>query len=154
LNTIMRGLGWLGVRLLITVKALLSPTALGVVGLVFDDRGRVLLVRHGYMTGWSLPGGGVDRGEPPENAVARELQEEIGLSGGDAVFAGLYTRRTGWATNVIAVYRITRASVNFRPSWEIREILWVDPAQPPTGTTPGTLRRLAEIQGSPVSPYW
>ena len=124
-------------------------------GLVIDGQGRVLLVRHSYMTGWSLPGGGVDRGEPPEVAVFRELAEEVGLSGGLAVFSGLYTRRTGWATNVIALYRITGGTVNFRPGWEVRDILWADPAhQPPSGTDPGSLRRLAELKGRPVSPYW
>jgi 8-oxo-dGTP pyrophosphatase MutT (NUDIX family) len=154
LDAIRDCFGWLGLRLLITVKALLSPTALGVTGLVIDGQGRVLFVRHSYMTGWSLPGGGVDRGEPPEVAVLRELAEEVGLSGGLAVFSGLYTRRTGWATNVIALYRITGATVNFRPSWEVCGILWADPAQPPSGTDPGSLRRLAELQGRPVSPYW
>jgi len=115
----------------------------------------VLLARHSYMAGWSLPGGGVDRGESPDAAVLRELGEEIGLAGGVAEFVGLYTRRAGWATNVIMLYRITGAVVNFRPSLEIREIVWADPAQPPQGTSPGTLRRLAELRGAaPLSPYW
>jgi len=146
---------WLGLRLLITAKALWAPTALGVTGVVLDGGGRVLLARHSYMAGWSLPGGGVDRGESPDAAVLRELGEEIGLAGGVAEFVGLYTRRAGWATNVIMLYRITGAVVNFRPSLEIREIVWADPAQPPQGTSPGTLRRLAELRGAaPLSPYW
>lgn len=45
----------------------------------------VLLTRiseRGYHTGsWSLPGGGVDHGEPPRTAVIRELEEECGLEG-------------------------------------------------------------------------
>lgn len=142
-------------RLLMTVKAALSPTAFGVAGLVVDDRGRVLLVRHSYKTGWCLPGGGVDRGEPPGQAVRRELAEEVGLSGGTAEFLGLYTRRAGWATNVIAFYRITGGVVAFRPNLEIREICYADPAALPPGVTPATVRRLAELSGAaPVSPYW
>lgn len=144
----------LGLRLLITAKALWAPTALGVTGLVLDSDGRVLLVRHSYMTGWSLPGGGVDRGEPPDAAVLRELGEEIGLEGGVVEFIGLFSRRAGWATNVILLYRITGATVNFRPSAEIREIVWAHPAQPPPGTSAGTLRRLAELRGATRSPTW
>lgn len=143
-------LRWLRVM----VRALWSPTDMGATGMVIDSGGRVLLVRHSYRPGWSLPGGAVDRGEPPAAAVLRELAEEVGLAGGMAELAGLYTRRVGWVSNVIAFYRVTGGTVAFRPNWEIREILWVDPAQPPDGATPATLRRLAELRGAAVSPYW
>ncbi len=142
-------------RLFMTVRALLSPTVFGVMGVVRDGAGRVLLVRHRYKRGWHLPGGGVDRGEPPQEAVRRELAEEVGLSGGDSEFLGLYTRRAGWVTNLVALYRITGAAIAFRPSLEIAEICFADPAAPPPGCTPATLRRLAELTGAaPVSPRW
>jgi 8-oxo-dGTP pyrophosphatase MutT (NUDIX family) len=139
----------------VTLRVLWSPTDMGAVGLVIGADGRVLLVRHSYRAGWSLPGGAVDRGEPPAMAVLRELGEEVGLVGGGATLAGLYTRREGWATNVIALYRVTGGTVDFHPNWEIRDIVWADPAQPPPGATPATRRRLAELQGTaPLSPYW
>lgn len=145
---------WLGLRLLITAKAILSPTAFGVAGALFDGDGRVLLVRHRYRPGWHLPGGGVDRGEPPHDAVLRELAEEVGLTGGTAEFFALYTRRLGWATNVVALYRVA-GPVAFRPSLEIAEIRFADPDALPPGTGPATLRRLAELAGRAVpSPYW
>jgi 8-oxo-dGTP pyrophosphatase MutT (NUDIX family) len=48
---------------------------------VFDGGGRVLLVRFVFDDGplWALPGGGIDPGESPDDAVRRELYEEIGL---------------------------------------------------------------------------
>ena len=72
------------IGLLLSAKAVLNPVAFGVAGLIVDAQGRVLLVRQTYMTGWRIPGGGIDRGETPEAALRRELKEEIGLSGGDA----------------------------------------------------------------------
>jgi 8-oxo-dGTP diphosphatase len=39
----------------------------------------LLLVRPSYRADWHLPGGGVRRGETPEEAARRELAEEIGL---------------------------------------------------------------------------
>jgi 8-oxo-dGTP pyrophosphatase MutT (NUDIX family) len=135
--------------------ALWAPTALGASALVLDQDGRVLLVRHSYNPGWRLPGGGAGRGEPPADAVLRELGEEVGLAGGSASFVSLHTKGAGWATMVVALYCVTGARVNFRPNLEIREICFADPRQPPQGTTPATLRRLAEFTGqAPLSLYW
>ena len=44
-----------------------------------DRRGRVLVVKPTYKTGWELPGGGVDEGESPRAAASREVVEELGL---------------------------------------------------------------------------
>ncbi len=138
------------------VKALISPTVLGASALIVDRNGKVALVRHSYTLGLSLPGGGVKRSEPPLDAMLRELREEIGVIRADPPqFFGVYTRRTGWATNVVVLYRLMNAEVEFRPNLEVREIFFVDPAVPPPRTTPGTRRRLAEFaQQTPPSPYW
>jgi len=141
-------------RLFMTVRALLSPTAMGVAGAVIDDRGQVLLVKHRYNPGWRLPGGGVNRGEPPRDAVLRELAEEVGLTGGRCEFFGLYVRKAGWATAVIALYRIQGAQVNFQPNLEIKEIRYADPGHPPEGCTQAARKRLKELAGAELSPYW
>jgi 8-oxo-dGTP pyrophosphatase MutT (NUDIX family) len=147
----MARLFWL---LRVTLRAIWYPTALGVTAAVTGQDGRVLLVRHSYTGGWQLPGGSVERGETLESAILRELAEEVGLSGGAAQFRSIHLRAAGWAGNAISFFRITGAAVNFRPNWEIREIIWADPAAPPPGATPATLRRLAELQGAPASPHW
>ena len=52
---------------------------------VRDERDRVLLCHIHPSVGvgdiWTLPGGGLDFGEPPEAAVLRELTEETGYIG-------------------------------------------------------------------------
>jgi ADP-ribose pyrophosphatase YjhB (NUDIX family) len=48
-------------------------------GFVFDGSGRLLVARHGDVGLWAAPGGGVDPGERPEEAVVRELKEELGI---------------------------------------------------------------------------
>lgn len=48
---------------------------------VVERRGSVLLThwRRGSLHGWTLPGGGLESGEDPRDAVVREMHEETGL---------------------------------------------------------------------------
>jgi len=145
----------IGLLAKITAQAMLTPVAYGACALIERD-GKVLLVRHSYVAGWLLPGGGVRRGEPAEQAVVQELREEIGLvrSAPPELF-GLYSRKAGWATNVIALYRLRDAEFVFRPNLEVREILFTDPRTPPDGTPNSIRRRLAEFSDmEPRSPHW
>ena len=145
-----------GLSLLLSAKALISPVVFGVAAFMQDKEGRVLLVRHTYQPGWLLPGGGVARGEPPEHALARELNEELGFTrGAEAEFVRLYTRRVGWATNVVALYRLRDVAIDFRPNWEIKDAKFFDPRALPDGTPSTVRRRIAEIlDGIPPSPFW
>ena len=51
----------------------------GTNGIIFNERGEVLLQRRSDNDWWSLPGGGVDIGESIEQCVIREVFEETGL---------------------------------------------------------------------------
>ena len=65
--------------------------AAGAYAVIFDDVGRVLFCHRSDCDFWNLPGGGVELGEAPWQAVVREVREEVGLEVEVARLAGLYS---------------------------------------------------------------
>ncbi|MCL2715166.1 MAG: NUDIX domain-containing protein [Alphaproteobacteria bacterium] len=131
---------------------------LGVRALVLDGEGRVFLVRHSYVEGWYLPGGGVDVGETMAEAMARELKEEGNIDlAGEAVLHGIFfnghvSRRDHVAVYVVRHFTRERA---FVPNHEIVETGFFLPTALPPGTTPGTRLRIAEVlDGRPLIATW
>ncbi len=67
--------------LALAVRLFVPRHRVGAVGVVFNDVGQVLLVEHVFRPyyPWGLPGGWVEYGENPAEAVQREIKEELGL---------------------------------------------------------------------------
>ena len=131
---------------------------LGVRAACFDAEGRVFLVRHSYMPGWYMPGGGVERGESAAEALERELVEEAGivLGGAPQLFAVYWNRKRIRDHVVLFVARdFTRPDPPAYPNHEIVEAAFFDPAALPEGISPATRRRLDEIlHGVPPERHW
>ena len=131
---------------------------LGVRVVATDEAGAVLLVRHGYVAGWHLPGGGVDLDESCEAAAARELREETHCElAGPLVLHGIFFNASVSRRDHVAVYVAQRVkSLGPRaPDREILEARFFPRDALPAGLTRGTRARLEEIfDGRPVSPLW
>jgi 8-oxo-dGTP pyrophosphatase MutT (NUDIX family) len=121
---------------------------LGVRGVVRHPDGRVLLVRHTYMPGWYLPGGGVDPGETALEAFAREVWEETGvvLARPPRVVTMFVNPRLGRRDHVVFLEGFAPMdAVLAGPSREIAELGWFSLEALPEGVTPATRRRLDEL---------
>lgn len=135
------------------------PVTFGVRGLIHDaDRNSVFLIRHTYVPGWQFPGGGVEVGETAFEALQRELFEEgnIELSG-SPVLKSIHFNRRASRRDHVAFYLVEsyRQAAPKIPDWEIAEAGFFPLDGLPKGTTPATLRRIAEVfGGATVSHDW
>lgn len=61
---------------------------------ITDDDGRVLLARwtEGRRLAWTMPGGGLEEGEDPEDAMRREVREETGYVARVGELLGIHSR--------------------------------------------------------------
>lgn len=131
---------------------------LGVRAVVLDGSNRVFLVKHSYVSGWYLPGGGVEVGESVLDALRRELVEEgrIEVSGKPALH-GVFLNNHVSRRDHVAVY-IVRDFQQDRlpePNREIVACGFFEPTALPEGTTLGTMRRIREVlDGQPLIATW
>ena len=134
------------------------PMSLGVRGIVISPDDEVLLVRHGYVSGWHFPGGGVEVGETAVESLTRELEEEARVAiDGPPVLHGLFVNAQLSKRNHVAAYvvRSFRVLGERAPDWEILEARFFPRSALPEGATRATRARLAEIfDSAPLSDRW
>jgi 8-oxo-dGTP pyrophosphatase MutT (NUDIX family) len=131
---------------------------MGVRAVVIDGQGRVFLVRHSYVAGWHLPGGGVETGETVEEALARELMEEGGIAArGPPVLHGIFLNAGVSRRDHVAVFVLHDFVQDGGPRHrgEIIGHGFFAPDALPEDTTRGTRARLAEVlDGAALSAHW
>lgn len=125
---------------------------------VIDERSRILLVRHGYRTGWHFPGGGVEWNETMLEALTRELKEETGVEiNAPPRLHGIFANFKKFKGDHIGVFLVEswQQPLKPKPNAEIRESDFFFLDDLPEETVTGVKNRLEEIfKGEPVSQNW
>jgi ADP-ribose pyrophosphatase YjhB (NUDIX family) len=135
-------------RMLSQLRKLLPFPRLGVRGLVIAATGEILLVRHTYVDGWYLPGGGVDKGEAAESAMCRELMEEASIEVLERPrLHGLFLNSNASPRDHVACYviRAFRQIAPHVPDLEIAEARFFAADALPVEATRATLARIGEV---------
>jgi ADP-ribose pyrophosphatase YjhB (NUDIX family) len=131
---------------------------LGVRAVVIDQERRIFLVKHSYVRGWHLPGGGVETGETVIDALIRELAEEGNIEPtAPPMLHGLFfndrvSRRDHVAVFVLREFRQTAEPV---PNHEIVAHGFFGIEELPNDTTASTRARIIEVLGgAPMPERW
>ena len=131
---------------------------LGTRAMVIDGAGRVFLIKHTYVDGWHLPGGGVETGETLLEALTRELVEEgnIQLGAAPQLYSVYFNRRTSRRDHVaLFIVRDFRQDGNPKPNHEIAEHAFFPIDALPEDASRATRARVAEVfGGAAISELW
>jgi ADP-ribose pyrophosphatase YjhB (NUDIX family) len=144
---------WLFHRVFILTRGM----TLGVRAACFDAEGRIFLVRHTYVPGWYMPGGGVERNETVLEALEKEIREEgnLVMTSPPSLFHVYFNSRISKRDHVL-LYRVQVEQTAPRlPDREIAESGFFPLDALPDNTTTATLARVRELSGAvPPADLW
>ena len=92
--------------------------------IIFNDKGHVLLLKHRFRagSGWGLPGGFLEKGEQPLDALKRELCEEIGM---EVESAEIFASRSFKKPRQVEILFLCHANVDVKPqAMEVERAEW------------------------------
>jgi 8-oxo-dGTP pyrophosphatase MutT (NUDIX family) len=121
------------------------PMTLGVRVMLIQD-GRVLLVRHTYIDGWFMPGGGVKRRETLDQAARREAREEVGAELSEISLMGAFTNFSELKSDHNVLFFSNNFTWNGRHDREIAEARFFPLDHLPETICPGHRRLLDEYR--------
>jgi len=131
---------------------------LGARAMVIDGSGRIFLIKHSYVDGWHLPGGGVETGETFLTALARELAEEGNIVMTEPpVLHGIFFNKRASRRDHVALFIVREFSQQHQPipNHEIIEHGFFSPDALPEGVSRATRARIAEVLGgASISELW
>ncbi len=115
---------------------------LGAFAVITNERGEVLLCHRRDMDWWNLPGGGVESGERPDEAVIREVREECGLIVVVEALCGLYLK--SYRDDLVFTFRCRLIGGELTPTEESDRCAWFPPTLLPSNTMPKHAERLRD----------
>jgi len=124
------------------------PRTYGAHAVALTPAGLIVLVKLRYAEGWRLPGGGRREDEQPEDAVLRELREEIGMMGhGQVQPVCDQEERTDFKRDLASVLIVR--DVEYKPpewSWEVEDLLETRLDRLPPDLSPRTAKWIEAVR--------
>lgn len=117
--------------------------------MLFNQAGELLLVRNSYGSSelFTLPGGGIRRGETPQGAAAREAREEAGVDARELAHVSThFSTAEGWR-DTIYLFRGKTDQEPVADGREVMEARFFALDALPANVSGAALRRIAEHEG-------
>lgn len=116
-----------------TSASVVAPNLIRIAAaLLLNPEGQTLLVRKRGTTAFMQPGGKIEAHELPVHALARELEEELGLQidPAQACFLGQFSAPAANEPGFVVQAEIFQLTIDadVTPAAEIEEVIWIDPA--------------------------
>ncbi|MFH1896270.1 MAG: NUDIX domain-containing protein [bacterium] len=115
---------------------------IGVFGIITDNEGRVLLCHRRDYDLWNLPGGAVEAGESPWDALVREIKEETGLEAEPVHLTGVYSKPDKNEIVLSFACQVTGGEITLTD--EADKIKYFEVGQIPKNTSPKQVERIKE----------
>ena len=135
-----------------TIWRVTKPRTIGVRAVLLDRDDHIALVRHTYLDYWYLPGGGVKKGESTEQALFREIEEEVAVTGQiiERILGVYHSRNEGKDDHIVVYAARAQCERGFAlrraDRLEIAEAQWFAIDRLPDATSPATARRITEYR--------
>ncbi len=125
---------------------------IGAFAVITDEAGRVLLCHRRDMDWWNLPGGGMEAGELPTEAVIREVREETGLEVVVEALSGLYAK--SYSNDLVFTFRCRIVGGELRSTEESSACAYFPPQALPSNTIPKHIERLRDALSERTQPIF
>ncbi len=127
--------------------------SLGAFAIIFDEQGGVLLCHRRDMDAWNLPGGRIEQGELPTEAVIREVKEETGLEIEIERLLGVYGK-TDKPTELVFSFlcRVTGGELMLTDESDDTRSFTIDNL--PANTLPRQVERIHDALSLPAQPIF
>ena len=131
-----------GIHLLRIYWFVFKPTTSGVKCLIENSKQEILFIRNTYGSKkWNLPGGKIEKGESPEEAVRREVREELNIYLGKVAEVKSFLSTLEYKKDKIFVFRSQVLDNKFKvDKKEISDAKWSPASNPPR-----PLSKIAEL---------
>ena len=122
-------------------------TEQGAAAAILDEAGRLLVVRENdERRRYGFPGGAVEPGEAPQDAVVREVLEETGITVSVDHLVGMYRLENGLMKTVFRCHIVSGVPARIAPE-EIAEVGWFAPEAIPPPVTNSLRYALPDVLG-------
>ena len=132
-----------------SVLKLLRWKTKGVKVMLFNADGELLLIRNTYGRShlFVFPGGGIKRGETPDAAALRELQEEVGIACEEMRLLSVHRNEAEGQRDTIHLFEAVTIATPVADGVEVEEARFFALDLLPDNVSAATLRRIAEYRG-------